>query len=96
MFDLLIFILVFIHLSFQYFIFIYKICLPPPAIKDTKMKRHKNKKHLQCKGPVVELRDMGRADKDRDSLWLRMVESLPWNIWAASWKTNDVFQMQNE
>ena len=49
----------------------------PPAIKDTKMKRHKNKKHLQCKGPVVELRDMGRADKDRDSPWLRMVESLP-------------------
>ena len=78
MFDLLIFTLVFIHSSFQYFIFIYKICLPPPpGIKDTKMNRHKNKKYMQCKGPTVELRDMGRADKDTDSLWLWMVGSLP-------------------
>lgn len=77
MFDLLIFTLVFIHLSFQYFIFIYKICLPPPGSKDTKMNRHKNKKYMQGKGPMVELRDMGRADKDRDSLWLWMVGSLP-------------------
>lgn len=40
----------------------------PSGIKDTKMNRLKNKKHMQCKGPVVELKDMGRKDKDRDSL----------------------------
>ena len=90
MFDLLIFSI------FSVFHIYLQDMSSPPGIKDTKMKRHKNKKHLQCKGPVVELRDMGRADKDRDSLWLRMVESLSWNIWAASWKTNDVFQMQDE
>lgn len=50
---------------------------PPPGSKDTKMNRHKNKKYMQGKGPMVELRDMGRADKDRDSLWLWMVGSLP-------------------
>ena len=54
------------------------------GIKDTKMKRLKNKKHMQSKGPEVELKDMGRKDKDKDSLWLGMVGSLPWNIWAAS------------
>lgn len=47
------------------------------GIKDTKMNRLKNKKHMQSKGPEVELKDMGRKDKDKDSLWLGMVGSLP-------------------
>lgn len=72
MFDLLIFTLVFIHLPFQYFIFIYKICLPPQVSRIQKWTDVRTR-NLQCKGPVVELRDMRRADKDGDSLWLRMV-----------------------